>query len=199
MNMPKLFVIMGKSATGKDTIYKGLLKNTDLDLKEVVSYSTRSIRKGERDGVEYFFVSTDKLEQLIKEDKVIEIRQYNTVQGLWSYFTVNDGQIDLNKYNSLIIGTLESYEQIKNYFGEESIYPIYVEVDNGLRLQRALDREKSQETPQYAEMCRRYLADEEDFSEENLRKLGIIKKYKNDDLDKCIEQIVRDIKAIKDM
>lgn len=197
--MPKLFVIMGKSATGKDTIYKGLLKNTDLDLKEVVSYSTRSIRKGERDGVEYFFVSTDKLEQLIKEDKVIEIRQYNTVQGLWSYFTVNDGQIDLNKYNSLIIGTLESYEQIKNYFGEESIYPIYVEVDNGLRLQRALDREKSQETPQYAEMCRRYLADEEDFSEENLRKLGIIKKYKNDDLDKCIEQIVRDIKAIKDM
>ena len=197
--MPKLFVIMGKSATGKDTIYKGLLKNTDLDLKEVVSYSTRSIRKGERDGVEYFFVSTDKLEQLIKEDKVIEIRQYNTVQGLWSYFTVNDGQIDLNKYNSLIIGTLESYEQIKNYFGEESIYPIYIEVDNGLRLQRALDREKSQETPQYAEMCRRYLADEEDFSEENLRKLGIIKKYKNDDLDKCIEQIVRDIKAIKDM
>src|SRR5690554_5054285 len=183
--MPKLFVIMGKSATGKDTIYKELLKNTDLDLKEVVSYSTRPIRNGEKDGIEYFFVSADKLEQLIKEDKIIEIRQYNTVQGLWSYFTVNDGQIDLDNYNSLIIGTLESYEQIRNYYGKESIYPIYVEVDNGLRLQRALDREKSQESPQYAEMCRRYLADEEDFSEENLRKLGIYKKYQNNDLDKC--------------
>ena len=79
----------------------------------------------------------------------------------------------MNNYNSLIIGTLESYEQIRNYFGKENIYPIYVEVDNGLRLQRALDREKSQETPQYTEMCRRYLADEEDFSEENLRRLGI--------------------------
>lgn len=197
--MPKLFVIMGKSATGKDTIYKELLKNTDLDLKEVVSYSTRPIRNGEKDGIEYFFVSADKLEQLIKEDKIIEIRQYNTVQGLWSYFTVNDGQIDLDNYNSLIIGTLESYEQIRNYYGKESIYPIYVEVDNGLRLQRALDREKSQESPQYAEMCRRYLADEEDFSEENLRKLGIYKKYQNNDLDKCIEQIVSDIRAIKDM
>lgn len=197
--MPNLFVIMGKSATGKDTIYKELLKNIDLGLKEVVSYSTRPIRNGEKDGVEYFFVSTDRLEQLIKEDKIIEIRQYNTVHGLWSYFTVNDGQIDLDNYNSLIIGTLESYEQIRNYFGKESIYPIYVEVDNGLRLQRALDRERSQETPQYAEMCRRYLADEEDFSEENLRKLGIYKKYQNNDLYKCIEEVVRDIRAINDM
>lgn len=197
--MPNLFVIMGKSATGKDTIYKELLKNIDLGLKEVVSYSTRPIRNGEKDGVEYFFVSADRLEQLIKEDKIIEIRQYNTVHGLWSYFTVNDGQIDLDNYNSLIIGTLESYEQIRNYFGKESIYPIYVEVDNGLRLQRALDRERSQETPQYAEMCRRYLADEEDFSEENLRKLGIYKKYQNNDLDKCIEEVVRDIRAINDM
>ncbi len=196
--MPKLFVIMGKSATGKDTLYKELIKNTDLGLKEVISYSTRPIRNGERDGVEYFFVSTDKLEELINEDKIIEIRQYNTVQGLWSYFTVNDGQIDLNNYNSLIIGTLESYEQIRNYFGKENIYPIYVEVDNGLRLQRALDREKSQETPQYTEMCRRYLADEEDFSEENLRRLGICKRYQNNDLDKCTEQIIKDIKTIKD-
>ena len=164
----------------------------------MISYSTRPIRNGERDGVEYFFVSTDKLEELINEDKIIEIRQYNTVQGLWSYFTVNDGQIDLNNYNSLIIGTLESYEQIRNYFGKENIYPIYVEVDNGLRLQRALDREKSQETPQYTEMCRRYLADEEDFSEENLRRLGICKRYQNNDLDKCTEQIIKDIKTIKD-
>lgn len=196
--MPKLFVIMGKSATGKDTLYKELIKNTDLDLKEVVSYSTRPIRAGEKDGVEYFFVSTDKLEELDKEDKIIEIRQYNTVQGLWSYFTVNDGQIDLDKYNSLIIGTLESYEQIRNYFGKENIYPIYVEVDSGLRLQRALDRERNQERPQYSEMCRRYLADEEDFSEENLRTLGIYKRYQNNDLNKCSEQIIRDIKVIKD-
>lgn len=197
--MPKLYVIMGKSSTGKDTIYKELLKDTDLGLHEVVSYSTRPIRKGEKDGVEYFFVSTDKLEQLMKEDKIIEIRQYNTVQGLWSYFTVNDGQIDLDNYNSLIIGTLESYEQIRNYFGKERVYPIYIEVDNGLRLQRALNREKKQETPQYAEMCRRYLADEKDFSEENLKRLGIYKRYQNHDLDKCIKQIVRDIKANKDM
>ncbi len=192
--MAKLFVLMGKSAIGKDTIYKELLNNKSLDLKEIVIYTTRPIRDGEKDGIEYFFVSNDELEELKNQDKIIEIRQYNTVGGLWSYFTVNDGQIDLDSYNSLIIGTLESYEQIKNYFGDDKVYPIYIEVDDGIRLQRALDRERQQRLPQYAEMCRRFLADEEDFKEENLKRLGISKRYKNLTLDKCIDEIIKDIK-----
>lgn len=192
--MAKLFVLMGKSAIGKDTIYKELLNNKSSDLKEIVIYTTRPIRDGEKDGVEYFFVSNDELEELKNQDKIIEIRQYNTVGGLWSYFTVNDGQIDLDSYNSLIIGTLESYEQIKNYFGDDKVYPIYIEVDDGIRLQRALDRERQQKLPQYAEMCRRFLADEEDFKEENLKRLGISKRYNNLTLDKCIDEIIKDIK-----
>lgn len=192
--MAKLFVLMGKSAIGKDTIYKELLNNKSLDLKEIVIYTTRPIRDGEKDGIEYFFVSNDELEELKNQDKIIEIRQYNTVGGLWSYFTVNDGQIDLDSYNSLIIGTLESYEQIRNYFGDDKVYPIYIEVDDGIRLQRALDRERQQKLPQYAEMCRRFLADEEDFKEENLKRLGISKRYNNLTLDKCIDEIIKDIK-----
>lgn len=192
--MAKLFVLMGKSAIGKDTIYKELLNNKSLDLKEIVIYTTRPIRDGEKDGVEYLFVSNDELEELKNQDKIIEIRQYNTVGGLWSYFTVNDGQIDLDSYNSLIIGTLESYEQIRNYFGDDKVYPIYIEVDDGIRLQRALDRERQQKSPQYAEMCRRFLADEEDFKEENLKRLGISKRYNNLTLDKCIDEIIKDIK-----
>ncbi len=195
--MPKLYVLMGKSATGKDTIYKELLKHQDLDFKKVVIYTTRPIRAGEQDSVEYFFVSEERLKELKNENKIIEIRQYNTVNGLWSYFTVNDGQINLDKHESLIIGTLESYQQIRNYYGKEKVYPIYIEVDDGVRLQRALDREKKQKTPQYAEMCRRFLADEEDFKEENLKWLGISKKYVNNNLNECINQIVEDIKNQK--
>lgn len=192
--MAKLFVLIGKSATGKDTVYKELLNEEELKLKEIISYTTRPIRAGEKDGVEYYFVSKDRLKALKNQDKIIEIRGYNTVQGLWNYFTVDDGQIDLDKNNSLIIGTLESYEQIRNYFGETQVYPIYIEVDDGIRLQRALNREKTQEIPQYAEMCRRYLADEEDFKEEKLNRLGISKRYNNVELTECIREIVRDIK-----
>lgn len=194
--MPKLFVLMGKSATGKDTIYKELLKIDRLELKKVVIYTTRPIREGEKDGIEYFFVSNERLRELKEEGKIIEIREYNTVHGIWSYFTVDDGQIDLDKHNSLIIGTLESYEQIRNYYGRDKVYPIYIETDDGVRLQRALDREKLQETPRFAEMCRRYLADEEDFSEENLKKLGINKRYYNFELASCVKEIVNDIKLI---
>ncbi len=88
-----------------------------------------------------------------------------------------------------MIGTLEAYEQIRAYFGAEHVCPIYVEVDDGVRLQRALDRERAQEQPKYAEMCRRFLADEQDFSEENLQKAEITKRFLNKDLDEVTQEI----------
>ena len=45
-----------------------------------------------------------------------------------------------------------------------------------------------------AELCRRYLADEDDFSEENLIKNGITKRYQNDDMDRCLSEVMGDIK-----
>lgn len=88
-----------------------------------------------------------------------------------------------------MIGTLEAYEQIRDYFGMDKVCPVYVEVDDGLRLQRALDRERAQDQPKYAEMCRRFLADEEDFSEENLERAGITKRFQNTDLDQVTQEI----------
>lgn len=92
--MSKLFCIMGKSASGKDTIFKRLVKDRELDLKTVVSYTTRPMREGEREGVEYHFVSPQMLGDFREEGRVIECRDYHTVHGLWSYFMVDDGQID---------------------------------------------------------------------------------------------------------
>jgi len=89
---------------------------------------------------------------------------------------------------------LETYGQVREYFGKERVIPIYIEVDDGLRLQRALQRELKQEEPKYAEMCRRFLADEEDFSEENIRKYGIVKRYINDNFNICLKEITEDIK-----
>ena len=72
--------------------------------------------------------------------------------------------------------------------------PIYIEVDDGVRLQRALNRERSQENPKYQELCRRYLADSEDFSEEKIAEAGIEKRFQNDDFEKCLEEITLHIK-----
>ena len=187
--MGRIFYIMGKSSSGKATIYSRLLRDKEFGLKNVLLYTTRPVRQGEADGREYHFVDEERFRQFMDEGKVIEYRTYETVHGPWTYFTADDGQVDLKARSYLAIGTLESYENMKRYFGEENVCPIYVEVEDGERLKRALAREELQEKPRYAEMCRRFLADTEDFSEENLERAGIKRRFQNVELESCMEEI----------
>ena len=187
--MGKIFYIIGKSASGKDRIYSILEDQRELKLKTLVLYTTRPIRDGEENGKNYYFVSDEKLNEFRKNGNVIEERSYHTVYGIWTYFTADDGQIDLQKYDYLVIGTLESYYGMREYFGEEQLIPIYIEVEDGLRLERALCRERQQKEPKYAEMCRRFLADAEDFSEENLKRAGIVRRFENLEMEKCLSEI----------
>ena len=136
-----------------------------------------------------FFVNDERLARLEADGKVIERRSYNTVHGVWHYFTVCDDQIDLTKDSYVVIGTLESYVASKKYFGEGVLVPIYIEVDDGVRLQRALDREREQSKPKYREMCRRFIADSDDFSEENIAAAGITRRFENDVFEKCLAEI----------
>lgn len=192
--MPQIAFLMGKSSSGKDTIYKELVNDKTLNLKTVVLYTTRPRRDGETQGIEYNFVSDEVADKFVEDKKVIEIRSYDTVYGVWRYFTADDGQINLSEGKYIVIGTLEAYSQFLEYFGKEVLLPIYIEVDDGIRLLRALEREKCQTKPKYDEMCRRFLADNEDFSEENIKKCDISKRYYNNgDISECIEAIKADI------
>lgn len=186
--MSKIFYFMGKSASGKDTIFKEI-KERMPELKTIVLYTTRPIREGEQKGVEYHFVDEKKLKQFEEEGKVIELRAYHTVHGVWKYFTVDDGQFDGNE-NFIAIGTLESYEKMVAYMGEDTLVPIYIQVDDGERLLRAVKREKEQKEPKYEELCRRFLADAQDFSEENLKRMGITHYYLNDNMENCVQEIM---------
>lgn len=187
--MGRIFYLMGKSASGKDSLFKLLVNDSGLNLKTVTLYTTRPVRAEEKDGREYNFCSVDFFEKMVEENKVIESRTYNTVCGPWTYFTLDDGQINIKENNYIMIGTLESYEKTREYFGADALVPVYVTVENGERLTRALNREKLQENPKYAEMCRRFLADEADFSTENLDRCGIKKVFENNELKKCYEEI----------
>ena len=179
--MGKIFCIMGKSSTGKDTIFKILLQRKDINVKRIVSYTTRPQRSHEKPGEEYNFVTIEEKDKLVADGKVIELRKYDTVHGPWFYFTVDDGNVDLTQDDYLMIGTVESFVKIRDYYGADKVLPIYIEVDDGVRLSRALERERSQEHPKYEEMCRRFLADQQDFSEENLSKAGITNRFNNNE------------------
>ena len=169
--MGRLYIFMGKSAAGKDTLFQKILEE-DLALKQVVPYTTRPVRQGEKEGVAYHFVSEDTMNDMRQQGRIIECRCYETVQGPWYYFTADEG-----------------YEKIRDYYGKDKVVPVYIAVDDFLRMERSLAREKEQLSPCVAEVCRRFLADEEDFSGEKLRALEITDWIDNTDLSVALEQI----------
>jgi len=188
--MGKLFYIMGKSAAGKDKVYSALLEKNSFDFRRLVLYTTRPIRLGEQDGREYHFVNEAGLDIFRKKGLVIEERTYQTVAGPWTYATVDDGSL----YEDgvfLGIGTLESYNQMRAYFkADPELIPIYIEVSDRTRLERSILREGQQGHPNYLEVCRRFLADSEDFSEEKIAEAGIVRRFSNDGaIEDCLAEI----------
>ena len=174
--MTNLFYIMGKSATGKDTIYKKIKE--ELDINEYILYTTRPMRTGEKNGVDYFFVTEEDIKNYRLRNKVIESRTYQTVHGPWTYATIADEQLN-KEGNILTVGTLESYNKIKEYYANNEntrILPIYIKID---------------------EQERRNRADNIDFSKEKIEASGIGKNetFENYNLDECVNKIVNYIKG----
>ena len=195
--MGKIFYIMGKSASGKDRIYSLLASYKELNLKTLVLYTTRPVRAGEQDGKNYYFVNDERLDEFRKNGNLIEARAYHTVHGIWTYFTADDGQVKLAESDYLGIGTLESFKKMCKYYGKDVVCPVYIQVEDGERLSRALKREREQANPKYEEMCRRFIADQSDFSEENILSAGIQRRFQNTDLDECVKEIVNYIKSMQ--
>ena len=196
----RIFCLMGKSVSGKDTIYKHLLREESLGLKKVVIYTTRPKRQKEEYDREYHFCGEDTYQRFKDEGRIIEERAYETYYGLWRYFTADDGQIDLETGDYLIIGTVEAFRSLKAYFGADHVVPLFIRVDDGIRLARALARERKQKEPAYEEMCRRFLADAADFSEEKVREAGIDVFFDNDTdsvLD-CAAQVIDYVRSFQD-
>lgn len=183
----KLFIIMGKSATGKDTLYTRI-RERHPELEPVIPYTTRPIREGEKEGEEYHFVDADGMREMEENHRIIECRCYHTVRGDWYYFTADDEQLE-GSSDHIMITTLEGFEKLRDYFGKDTVIPIYIEVDDFTRIGRSLGREEKQESPCVAEVCRRFLADEEDFSEEKLSRAGICRRVMNRDLEEALEDI----------
>ena len=185
--MGKIYCVMGKSSSGKDSIYHEIMEKGALGLKPIIPYTTRPIRDGEQDGREYHFCTEDTVQRLQDAGRIMELRAYNTVYGVWKYFTVDDEQINLNKYNYLYIVTLEGYTKIQEYFGADRVVPIYIEVEDGERLMRAIAREQKQDVPKYEEMCRRLLADSADFCDEKLVEAGVVRRFSNNDFVQMVQ------------
>jgi guanylate kinase len=164
--MGRLICIIGKSCSGKDTLFKNIMKSGSF--VPVVPYTTRPKRKNERDGVDYRFVSKNMMKEMSKRGEIIESRRYNTVAGVWYYFTAAF-TLPEDK-DAIMITTPEGLAKISAHFGAENVFAVYLSLGGRELLLRAVRRESKQKSPNYAEVCRRFLADERDFNgiEENV-------------------------------
>lgn len=186
--MGRLYVFMGKSATGKDTLYREIMCRHP-ELLPVIPYTTRPIRAGETEGREYHFVSEGKMKEMERAGMVVESRCYQTVKGPWYYFTAADGQVDFGRGDYCLISTLEGYVKLRAFYGMARVVPLYIEVPDMLRIRRSLAREGEQDDPCVAEVCRRFLADEEDFSGGKLEAAGIRTAIINETVEAALCQI----------
>lgn len=189
--MEKIIMLMGPSSSGKDTLYKCILKKDQFrkyNMKEIILHTTRPMRKGETNGKEYYFVDDKEMLKKEAEGKIIEKRSYNTTFGIRNYFTCSD-KID-SKGIYITSNTLEAYDQYLNHYNRKHLIPVLIQVNDGIRLQRALSREREETNPRYDEMCRRFMADNIDFNLENIKKRNITDIcYNNESIEESLEQI----------
>lgn len=199
----KIFVIMGKSSSGKDTVFK-MLKNGVIDigdhytstiLKPVLLYTTRQPRSNEKDGVRYHFTTErEYLETYSNEpnrlvfSKAYHPKDLNGDMQLKRYF-LDSKDIDISKDSYVIIGTIDYLNDLRKFYGEDRIVPIYIDIDDDTRFLRAVEREKSEEKPNYGELCRRFTADNEQYNNKRITTEGINYKIENYDLETCVKQI----------
>lgn len=209
----KIFYIMGKSGSGKDTIYNYIVDTLCKDciagmegidpLCPIIMNTTRPMRDGEINGLTYNFVNDADLAVDIIYDNVLELRTYETiniesVKCKWHYYT-SKKSIDLENHSYIGIGTPSSFfKLLKTY--PSSMYPIMLSVGNDERFFRLVEREKKFKNPNYLELCRRFISDEDDFSKgiEYLTQSPLYryKSFENKDRDTCCHDVYNYIISI---
>lgn len=154
MNRVKLIALMGKAGSGKDTILRKLVSLYPDKYHEVISCTTRPPREGEQDGVNYYFLSTEKFTQKILNGDMLEATAFNG----WHYGTALSS-LSMDKVN---IGVFNP-EGIRCLIEDSAIDFIiyYVQADDKERLLRQLNREKH---PNVEEIVRRFSTDQKDFN-----------------------------------
>ncbi|MBO7450752.1 MAG: guanylate kinase Gmk3 [Clostridiales bacterium] len=179
-------ILCGKSCSGKDSILKEIVK---MGYKPIVSVTSRPIREGETNGIEYEFVSRELFESFIKADRLIEYRTYNTlvngVEDTWYYGLLKDN-LDVSD-DHVVILDLNGAKSFMDYYGRSRCFCVYVDAPDEIRTIRAMQRGSFDET----EWNRRMAADTEDFAQGLVDSTVNYKVLNTGDLMKTVVAITR--------
>ena len=156
--MRKIFAILGKTCVGKDTLTRLVSIKTGHPI--ATSFTTRPMRNGETEGVEYNFIDKQSFLDLIGCDLLAECTSYDVAGGEVWYYGYTKEELEKDEY-TLVIVNPEGYRQIKKLYGDK-VCSILIDADIKTRIDRYLNRDEVDDL-KALECCRRVLADEAMF------------------------------------
>lgn len=175
----KIVALMGEAGSGKDTILHRIMEKYPSYFNEIISCTTRPPRQGEKEGVNYHFLSVEDFIRKILNGDMLEATEFNG----WHYGTDSQSltidKINIGVFNPEGVRCLQEDENIE-------LYIFYVRAAGKQRLLRQLNRE---ENPDVDEIIRRYKADTEDFSFLNDIKYITLQNNTLDDIDIAVDTI----------
>lgn len=158
--MKKIIVLLGASATGKDTVAKHISEKYNIPM--AISYTTRPMRSNETQGVEYYFISDDEMHEKFKNGEVIEHTSYYIQSEDVSYTYANVvEEFEKGDYVLTILNPHGLYQFNKSQY-KDNLVSIMLNCDDRVRLVRSLNRD---ENVNVNEVLDRFRRDELDFIE----------------------------------
>ena len=153
-NKYQVIALIGKSGAGKDAIQKATCAAHPLIFNPIVSCTTRPAREYEVNGINYHFISLNEFTRKVLNGDMLEATEFRD----WFYGTTLDAlakdKINIGVFNPAGVEALLEDPRL-------NVVVFEIHAPDSQRLMRYLTRE---EMPDCAEMCRRYFADEKDFS-----------------------------------
>lgn len=138
-----IVVLFGRTASGKSSIATALCRSSK-HYHKIITYTTRPMRKGEEQDVDYHFISDDEFEQMKHDHQFIEYKQYDTSHGIWKYGSVISYEQARSKEYYVIILTPQGLRDVSKTFSNYVAFHISVSLQEQLKRLQERGDEKAQ-------------------------------------------------------
>lgn len=180
-----MIVLLGKTASGKDTILNELVKK--YNYKRIISYTTRPMRKGEIQDKTYHFISDEEFLKKKEEEFFLECNEFDTADGIWRYGSAKEDYLNATD-DTVIILTPSGLSALKVYIARQKvdidIIALYIYANNNTIEKRLKKRGDKKE-----EVDRRIKADNVDFDGVQNVVDRIFYNNNTNDLDEVVKKI----------
>jgi guanylate kinase len=134
-----IWAIVGPSGSGKTSVGAGSLKGAGVP--EIVSHTTRAMREGEVEGINYYYVTKEDFDKLEKVEEVC-------YSG--NYYCTSKNEIE-NKFKTsnelCVVVSIEGVEALRKCYGDV-VKSVFMNIDRDICIQRMYDRGDSEEAIQ---------------------------------------------------